>query len=163
MTGEVDFKALRKALQDLAKDFRIRYRENLEESDRIASKDLYNSIKTKVKVGQGYYEVVMDLAAYWKYVEEDTRPHWPPRDKILSWIQVKPIIPYPGIDGRVPTQEQLAFLISRKIATEGTEGSHDLRKTKDEIIPWYRERIEEALGRDMYDYILAEFDFDGKK
>ncbi len=144
---------LRKVLEDFATDIRDRYKDVLANNDHIASRQLVDSVKTQVVVGESAYEVTMTLADYWKYIENDTRPHFPPPSAILTWIEVKPVIPRPDANGRIPTPKQLAFLISRKIAREGTTGTHDLQQTKDNILPWYQERIEAALGHDMQNYI----------
>lgn len=140
-------------LQELAKDIEENYKEHLEQHDRVASGDLLRSISTKVVVNGTAYEVWMDLADYWKYVEWDTKPHWPPPDAIARWIFIKPVIPRPDKNGHIPTPEQLTFLIGRKIAMEGTKGTHDLRDTKNAVIPMYEERLLEALERDTIDYI----------
>ena len=148
----IDFPALERVLQDFAKDFEENYKDTLRQHGRVASGDLINSVKTKVNTGTGYYEVTVTLKDYWKYVENGTRPHWPPRDAILRWIQIKHITPYQDRNGRLPSPESLAFLISRKIATVGTEGSHDMQSVKDALIPLFRQRIAEALGNDMRAY-----------
>ena len=97
---------LQKVLQDFATDIRDRYRDVLANNDHIASRKLVDSIKTQVLVGDNAYEVTMTLEDYWKYVEEDTPPHWPTRDAILKWIEVKPIIPRPDDNGRIPSPKQ---------------------------------------------------------
>lgn len=153
MNGLIDFEELRKVLEDLANDVAEAYKDELTRHDHIASRKLIDSIKTQVVVGENAYEVTMTLEDYWKYVEYDTRPHFPPVNAILKWIEVKPVIPRPDANGRIPTPKQLAYLIGRKIANEGTEGTHDLQKSKDNIIPWYKEKISAALGRDMERYI----------
>lgn len=144
---------LQQVLQDFAEDIRDRYRDVLAKNDHIASRKLVDSIKIQVEVGDNYYEVTMTLEDYWKYVEYDTKPHFPPPDAILKWIQIKPVIPRPDANGRIPTQKQLAFLIGRKIAREGTTGTHDLEQTKEDILPWWREQISKALGHDIENYI----------
>ena len=149
----IDLTELQQVLQDFAEDIRDRYRDVLAKNDHIASRKLVDSIKTQVEVGENYYEVTMTLEDYWKYVEYDTKPHFPPTDAILKWIQIKPVIPRPGADGRIPTPKQLAFLIGRKIAREGTTGTHDLEQTKEDILPWWREQISKALGHDIENYI----------
>lgn len=149
----IELTELHKVLQDFATDIRERYKDVLANNDHIASHNLVDSVRTQVVVGDNYYEVTMTLADYWKYVENDTKPHFPPPDAILRWIQVKPVIPRPDANGRIPSQKSLAFLIGRKIAREGTEGTHDLAKTKDDILPWWREQISKALGHDMQNYI----------
>ena len=144
---------LQKVLQDFATDIRDRYRDVLANNDHIASRKLVDSIKTQVVVGDNYYEVTMTLEDYWKYVENDTKPHFPPPEKILQWIRIKPIFPRPDSLDRKPTENQLAYLIGRKIYNEGTKGSHDLEKTKDALLPFYMDRLSIALGRDMENYI----------
>lgn len=160
MNELIDLKELRKVLEDLAVDIRDRYKDVLADNDHIASRTLVDSVRTQVVVDGSAYEVTMTLADYWKYIENGSEPHWLPYDPmehtfpdLLKWIQVKPVIPRPDANGRIPTQKQLAFLIARKIADDGTKGTHDLQKTKDNIIPWYKERISQALGHDMEAYI----------
>lgn len=138
-------------LEDLAKDVRENYKEHLELHDRIASGDLLRSISTEVEVSGTTYTVWMNLADYWKYVEDDTKPHWPPKEAIDRWIFIKPVIPHGS--PKPPTPEQLSFLIRRKISEEGTKGTHDLRDTEAAILPVYEERLLEALERDTLDYI----------
>ena len=153
MDALMDLTELHQVLQDYANDIRERYKDVLANNGHIASHDLVNSIKTEVVVGEQAYEVTMTLADYWKYVEYDTRPHFPPPDALQRWIEIKPVIPRPGKNGRIPTPKQLAFLIGRHINTFGTTGTHDLQKTKDDIFAWYQEKITAALGRDMANYI----------
>jgi hypothetical protein len=114
---------------------------------------LASTVTSEVIVKGTTYEVVLNLQDYWKYVEEGTEPHWPPRQAILDWIKIKPVIPRPDDRGRIPTPEQLAFLISRKISREGTEGSHDLQTAEDAVIPMWEERLLDALQRDTLEYI----------
>lgn len=140
-------------LQELAQDVEQNYKEHLEQHGRIASGDLLRSISTEIEVRGTTYIVWLNLADYWKYVEEDTRPHWPPKAAIDRWIFIKPVLPRPDSKGKIPTPAQLSFLIRRKIALEGTKGSHDLRDTENAVLPMYEERILEALERDVLDYV----------
>ena len=153
MNDLMDLTELHQVLQDFAKDIRDRYKDVLANNGHIASHDLVSSIKTEVVVGDQFYEVTMSLKEYWKYVEHDTKPHFPPPDALLRWIEVKPIIPRPGKNGRIPTPKQLAFLIGRHINTFGTKGTHDLQQTKDDIFARYKDKITAALGRDIANYI----------
>ena len=145
---------LQQVLQDLANDIRDNYKEHLEFNDRYTKEHkLIDSVKTQVVVGDNAYEVTMTLNDYWKYVEDDTKPHFPPVSKILEWVEIKPVIPRPLASGKIPSPKQLAFLIGRAIYEHGTKGSHDLEKVKDSVIPWYKEKIAIALGHDMENYI----------
>lgn len=144
-----------RVLREYAVEFRNMYQDNLIRSDRIASGELLNGVESSVEVHGTVYEVKLTLADYWKYVEDDTRPHWPPRSAILQWIQVKPVLPRPGASGRIPTPESLAYLISRRIARDGTRGSHDLQRTKDTMNGDIRERLQAALAADVSESFAA--------
>lgn len=142
---------LQKVLQDYADEVQRLYKENLVKSDRLASEELYNSVETEVLIEGRVYRVTLTLADYWKYVEDDTRPHWPPKEALIKWITVKPVIPRPDSRGRLPSTSSLAYLIGRKIAEKGTTGSHDLRDTLAEVNARYEHLITEALALDIED------------
>ena len=161
----IDFTELQQVLQDLANDVRDNYREHLEYNDRYTTEHkLIDSVRTQVVVGEQAFEVTMTLRDYWKYVEEGVKgsqnytspyrnPGWKAYPFILRWIEIKPVIPRPMSNGKLPTPSQLGYLITRSIVNKGTQGSHDLKAVKDNLIPWYRERIAAALGHDMEHYI----------
>ena len=164
MSELIDFTALSAVLEELAVEVRNTYQDKLILHDRIASGDLLNSVECEVVVDDSGYAVTLRLEDYWKYVEEGVQgdrnpnspyknPGWKAFPHIMNWIDVKPVIPRPLDNGKLPTQKQLAYLITRSIKEHGTQGSHDLAEAKGEIIPKYRERIAAALGRDMAAYI----------
>ena len=94
------------------------------------------------------------MADYWKYIENGRNPgKFPPTSKILEWIMVKPVIPRPDQNGKLPTPKQLAYLIGRKIANEGYEGSHDLQRANDTILEKYQNKIVAALSQDLGGYL----------
>jgi hypothetical protein len=144
----INFDNLMAVLEEYAQEVRNLYQDNLIRNDRIATGDLLNSIDYQVQFNGVAYEVQLKLEDYWKYVEEDTKPHWPPVNKILEWISAKPIIPKADDRGRIPTPKQLAFLIGRKISRVGTEGSHDLKDAIEVINARYRDKIVYAIGQD---------------
>lgn len=162
----IDYSELEKVLWQLAEDFRAGYRDKLERDDHYTTLGNHQRLMDipdsalHVKYEAGGYEVSIDLNDYWKYVENDTPPHWPPRSAILHWVRIKPAIPRPDNKGRIPTPEQLAFLISRRIAglspkglPGGTKGDHAFEKTQDALLGFYLPKIEEALGNVLGDYI----------
>lgn len=157
MNELLDTAELEAVLQELGEDVRQGYMDQLLQHDRKATGTLLDSVTAIVDVQGDVYEVKLQLADYWKYVEEGTAPHWPPRKAILDWIKAKPVIPRPDSKGRIPSQESLAFLISRKIARVGTEGSHDLQKTLDAIMPVWDEKLRLALARMWTKYIREIF------
>ena len=145
----IEFKNVQAVLEELGKAIKLRYQENLIESDRKASYNLIESIQYHTVINGTEFAIDLEMADYWKYVEDDTRPHWPPVDKILEWVRIKPVLPNPDSSGKLPTEKQLAFLISRKISEVGTTGSHDLERTLQEIEYDWEERIMEALDQDI--------------
>lgn len=149
MADLIEFSNTRRVLEEYAVEFRNTYQDNLIRSDRIASGELLNTVESRVVVGNAVLEVQLTLAEYWKWVENDTRPHWAPASAILRWVRIKPVLPRPDKTGRLPSPEQLAYLINRHIAQFGTRGSHDLEKTKAAVNPSFKARLEEALALDV--------------
>lgn len=155
----ITFQHLQEALLQYAQAIADRYKDNLESSGRRASGNLITSVNTKVNVDGNEFSIELSLQDYWKYVEEGRGAGgFPPVNKILEWIRMKPILPTPMSNGKLPTENQLAYLIGRKIANEGFEGSNDLENTMEEVD--YETIIEEALEADVMaglDEILAIF------
>ena len=144
----INLEHVRGVLEEYAQAVRNLYQDNLIRSDRIASGALLNSVEYRVIQDGAEYEVQLSLAEYWKYVEYDTKPHWPPVSAIREWIRVKPVLPRPDANGRIPKPQSLAYLIGRKIIREGTEGSHDLERAIDAVNREYRDKLVIALSQD---------------
>ena len=126
------------------------YKRKLTDNGINASYKLLNSVETVVRRNDDTFTVTINLEDYWYYVENGRKAgRFPPIDKILEWIRVKPVIPYSDSRGRLPTEEQLAFLIARKIANEGTEGRNVLFETVDELNRYYLPRLQQALDSDF--------------
>lgn len=166
----IDTRHLADVLADFAQDLKENYLDHLADSGREATGALMQSVRDNrvedmVKIGDQEFTISINLADYWKYVEVDTRPHWPPQDAILAWIEAKPIIPRPGKDGSIPSPKSLAFLIARAMAGEspyqsqcknpqgGTTGTYDLERTREGLVGIYRERIAEAMRMDIENYL----------
>lgn len=114
-----------------------------------ASGKLANSVKYELRYGDTSYEVGLWLEDYWKYVEHGRKAgKFPPLSKIEEWIRVKPVIPRP-YNGKLPTEKQLAFLIGRKIATEGIEPKNVLKRTRDEVLDEMLMSIKAAILEDI--------------
>lgn len=169
--GTLSFTNTLNALAEYREAIVYSYGNKLLDNDHFSSGKLADSLLKnldyEIQVGENKFEVSLSLEDYWKYVEYDTPAHWPPINKILDWIKVKPVIPYSTYDGKLPTQEQLAFLIGRSIAGEspnqselknphgGTIGTHDLERTLDELNDEYMVKISEAVTKDVSDAVAA--------
>lgn len=144
----MEFNNLRSVLLDYAIALQNKYKDNLLLSDRVATGELVKSVQYKLDFKDKEFIIYLDLEDYYKYVENGTKPHFPPVNAILNWIKAKPVLPTP-INGKLPTPNQLAYLIGRKISEVGTEGSHDLEKSSKTISEEYEELILEALEKDI--------------
>lgn len=134
------------------------YKNRLQSDGINASGKLRDSVKSIFKVDGNVYEVSFQLEQYWEAVERGRKPtsnngDGALRRGILEWIKVKPILPTP-YDGKLPTEEQLAYLISRKIHRLGYEGKQPLKKTLDENKSELYADIEKALAEDLSTDVL---------
>ena len=173
-TDSLKFDNLIKVLEEYGKEAEALYKAKLTEGrppygTKNASGDLLNSVKWGMNVNGSKYEVTLSLADYWKYVEggtqgRETSPwgavypaHWPPVSAIRSWIDIKPVIPRPDKNGRIPTPDQLTYLIGRKIMRHGIEPFPALSRTVEELNAKYSERIAEAVTKDVAAFVPILF------
>ena len=146
----IDLPHVQAVMEEMAIAIRNEYQDNLIRNDRIASGDLLNNIEYEITRGDFTYTIYVKMKDYWYYVENGRKAgKWPPIDNILNWIKIKPVLPRPNAEGKLPTPQQLAFLIARKIGEEGTEGTHDLRKATDTIWDTFEDRLYEAIDEDV--------------
>ena len=146
----IDLPHVQAVMEEMAIAIRNEYQDNLIRNDRIASGDLLNNIEYEVTRGDFTYTIYVKMKDYWFYVENGRKAgKWPPIDNILNWIKIKPVLPRPNAEGKLPTPQQLAFLIARKIGEEGTEGTQDLRKATDTIWDTFEDRLYEAIDEDV--------------
>lgn len=93
------------------------------------------------------FELYFNLPDYYIFAENGRKPGgFPPPNAILKWVQFKRLVPRPGRDGKLPSTNQLVYLISRKIALEGTQGKHLLQQTIDETYDTLVDRLVEAIA-----------------
>lgn len=146
----IDLPHVQAVMEEMAIAIRNEYQDNLIRNDRIASGDLLNNIEYEVTRGDFTYTIYVKMKDYWYFVENGRKAgKWPPIQNILDWIKAKPVLPRPNAEGKLPTPQQLAFLIARKIGEEGTEGTQDLRKATDTIWDTFEDRLYEAIDEDI--------------
>lgn len=117
-------------IENIVAKFTEAYKQQLISDGKKATGNLISSVRGYVEYNGTVLSVMFDIADYWKYVEYGRKPgKFPPIDKIRQWIKVKPILPRPGKNGKLPTENQLAYLIARKIARKGIPATHSMSKT----------------------------------
>lgn len=150
----IDLTELQQVLKDYARDASEIYKYQISLGGKNASRKLIDNVRSQVIVNGRGYEVTLTLQHYWKYIEAGRKPgKFPPVGAILNWIQVKPIIPRPDANGRIPSPKQLAYLIGRKIEQEGIKPFPALKTTQEELDRIYHEKLSIALGHDVSNYI----------
>ena len=166
---EIKWTHLTEVLDNFAIYFQKRLQENMLRNGSNASGKLVDSFKTEVKIGESAYEVGIWLEDYWYYVNNGRGPtknggNGKLLEKIKEWIKVKKIVPHVGViktgkqKGKqyLPTVEQLAFLITRKIHREGYEGTHFFDEAKADAIAYFQQSIELAIREDVETWVLEQ-------
>lgn len=162
---EIQYTNLERVLSEYGDYVAKDYKDHLAAAGKTATGKLYNTVRPFLEEKGGVYDLYLAMQDYWKYIEYGTRlqgpyrqkgmpPGAPMRTAILDWIKAKPVIPYAGKDGRVPTPKQLAFLIARKIYEEGTPPFHFLTDSLTNLGS-VMARCEEAVQKDLENW-LAE-------
>lgn len=158
---EFEYPNLERVLREMGARMQEFMRAHLEQNGTNASSKLSNSIQYLIQKDGQDYEISISLEDYWKWVENGTKAHWPPRDKIAEWIRVKPVIPEPDKNGKLPTVEQLSFLISRAMAGQspnqselknpngGTQAQPFFWNSVEEAVAEFEDRVGEAIAKDI--------------
>ena len=122
--------------------------------------ELKDKIKFVMNVNGNFYEIIFNAPSYLWYANNvRDKGGRPPINVIADWIKRRNITPYALKNGKLPTPEQLPFMIANKIAKEGTKfhgptGIHFLEKSIDEQKSYWDDKISEAISND----IIAELD-----
>lgn len=144
-------------IKTIVGDILERYKQAVKDSGHYASGNLVKNARYLTAFDGRYFEITFVLEDYWKYLENGTRPHFPPVDKIQEWIRVKRVVPK-AVNGRIPTTKQLAFLIGREISKNGTQPTKLLQKTIDgcddlleKMIDIITSQLEEEINEEIND------------
>lgn len=150
ITLTLSFKNLQNALDVFINDFISIYKSILIRDNKKASGNLISSIKPiTISFKNNKLEGSISLASYWKYVEYGRKPgKFPPPNDILKWVKIKPVLPRP-LNGIKPTEKQLAFLISRKIANNGIKPGNQFSEALDIAWKKYENDISKAISQDL--------------
>lgn len=160
-TNTIKWDKLNQVLEDYGNELIAYYRNKLDYGGINASYDLYNSLRiimdTKTK---GRIEVNLSLIEYWKYIEKGRKAgKMPPISAIEKWVEIKPVLPRPMDNGKLPTTKQLAYLIARKIGLEGIAPkpilAESIEKINDVFLPLIEQAVAEDIQREV-DLILKE-------
>lgn len=168
MDDLIKFPNTERVLREYAEAVKAQYKKNLKDNDHVATGNLVNSVECMVTYNNATYSVSLQLQDYWLSIEKGR----PPTEKngdgalrrgILEWIKVKNVLPRPDAKtGKLPTPEQLAYLISRSIHMHGTKsyretqnGSQDLKHATEDVYARFEQDIHKAILDDV-DFALIQ-------
>lgn len=144
---DLQFNNLQAVLNQYGEQLISLYRQKLLQTNTDATGTLGNTLNYIVETNEGLFELSLRIQDYWKYVEEGRGPgKYPPINDIKNWIRVKPVTPT-IYNGKLPTTDQLAYLIARKIHLQGTRGKHLLQTSLDELSVF--DLLDEAITKDL--------------
>lgn len=154
-------------LNDFGKEFVQRIQDHIIEKDGIASGEMLNQMDFEIRKEGVQWILYLKHVDYFPYYDEGSAPHWPPREPIKNWIETKPLLPEPDKNGKLPTVEQLTFLISRAMAglspdpskKGGVEGRDVFETTRLELLPKYEPLIAQAVADDFKEDYLGGANF----
>lgn len=144
---EINFYNLEKVLQQYGDLIVDTYKQKLVQKNINSTGQLSNTLNYIFEDAEGVYDISLDIQDYWKYVEDGRKAgRFPPVNAIRQWINIKRILPN-GNTGKLPSINQLAYLIGRKIARQGVKGKNVLQETLDELN--LSDAIEDAVTADV--------------
>ena len=136
-------------LNDFGKELADKYKRKLVNDDAIDTSKLLNSIRYIFNNNNTSFEISMEMAEYWKYVENGRKSgKFPPISEIREWVKVKPVIPRP-YNGKLPTENQLAFLIARSISKKGIRPRPIFNDSLDDVMRDFENGLEDAFTKDV--------------
>ena len=154
---KIEFSNLFQVIDAYCTEFQNLYKQKLERDGKRSSGALIDNMETNIEVGGTTINVTISLADYYYYVENGRQPgKFPPVDKIIKWIEQKPIIPRTDDNGKLPTTKSLAYMIGRKIANEGIKPGHELSDTIQELNKKYLVLLNTALQADFNEYYVMK-------
>ena len=151
-SGDIDWKAIRNAVRGEVDDLMTEARDEMlrviDLRDAVATGDLEASIQKHVEesgtrirgLAGADVKPGSNVAPYARFVDQPTRPHFPPIKPLERWARAKF-----GATGEEKTS--IAWATARSIARRGTPGVRFTDAAMRELRPDFRQRIEKAFKR----------------
>ena len=157
------FENLERVLNKFGEELVENYKQTLiDKNINTTEKSLFNSVKYIFSNDNDVIEVNISLLEYYKYIEKGRAAgKYAPISAIENWVKIKPLIPRPNANGKLPTTKQLAYLVNRKIYTEGIEPKPILQENIYKTMSNFYEEIEKAIKEDLsgdFEIMLKELE-----
>lgn len=134
-----------KVLNDFLNELVATYKQILINNGKVASGNLVNSIRpNRIEQIGDEIDATISAAEYAKYVEDGRKPgKFPPPPAIQSWVKIK----FPQENSI--KQNQIAFLVGRKIARFGIPPGNYLDQAVQQVFPKYNLILNDAIEKDL--------------
>lgn len=139
-------------LNSFAQTIVNRYKDKISE---YSSGKLYKTIDYTITSKSDSYLVTINLEEYWKVIENGRRAgaKMPPVSAIEKWINIRKILPRPitlkSGKQRVPTVQQLAYVIARSISRNGIAPRPFMRESIEDTLNDFRSKLSAAVREDV--------------
>lgn len=120
----------------------------LHAKDAYASGQLESMMDYDVEPTADGYTLYLVAPDYLKWLDQGTRPHWAPIEPLQRWVWAKGIVPEER-NGKLPTVEQLPYMVQHGIAVNGTEGIHQVNAVADMVFDRWEKELQEAMLDDL--------------
>ena len=148
---EIKWTRLHKVLEEYGNRFIQLAKDKMGMNQSYATGELADTMETVVEINDEYFKVSIKLQDYWYYLENGTKPHFPPLQAIKDWVEVKGITPeerngYTSI-------EDLPYMIQKSIGKYGTEAHPFFNENKEIVYKEFENNIIYAIDEDIAEWI----------
>lgn len=149
---EIKWTRLHKVLEEYGNRFIQLAKDKMGMNQSYATGELADTMETIVEINDDYFKVSIKLQDYWYYLENGTKPHFPPLQAIKEWVEVKGITPEER-NGYKPSIEQLPYMIQKSIGKYGTEAHPFFNENKEIVYKEFENNIIYAIEEDIAEWI----------
>jgi hypothetical protein len=149
---EIKWTRLHKVLKEYGDRFIQLAKDKMGMNKSYATGELADTMETVVEINDEYFKVSIKLQDYWYYLENGTKPHFPPLQAIKEWVEVKGITPEER-NGYTPSIEQLPYMIQKSIGKYGTEAHPFFNENKEIVYKEFENNIIYAIDEDIAEWV----------
>lgn len=149
---EIKWTRLHKVLEEYGDRFIQLAKDKMGINKSYATGELADSMEAVVEINDEYFKVSIKLLDYWYYLENGTKPHFPPLQAIKDWVEVKGITPEER-NGYTPSIEDLPYMIQKSIGKYGTEAHPFFNENKEIVYKEFENNIIYAIDEDIAEWV----------
>ena len=149
---EIKWTRLHKVLEGYGDRFIQLAKDKMGMNKSYATGELADTMEKIVEINDEYFKGSIKLQDYWYYLENGTKPHFPPLQAIKEWVEVKGITPEER-NGYTPSIEQLPYMIQKSIGKYGTEAHPFFNENKEIVYKEFENNIIYAIDEDIAEWV----------